>query len=362
MRVINSIWLRQQIRWFLPLVLAIAVKLISLNEVLVERFYSTFFFHYVTMPLRFVMCKVPFSVGDCLYVLIALVFVYQGIVFAKRAWRLVFTLHFYRKWLASIIPNFLWLYIVFNVLWGLNYNRLGVAAQMHIVNQPYTAEQLTKVNCYFLEQMNAQRVLVGDSMVTYPSTDSLFKWCIQAYDTCASRLPFLRSHRLNIKSSLLTKVVSYAGYSGYYNPFTTEAQVNTDLPPFLLPFVCTHELAHQIGYASESEANFIAYLVCSSSSNPYFRYSAFFEMYLTANSQLYQVDYCAARVNTRSYHQWVKKDIQTYKDFIYGKQNRVEPMAKWVYDSYLKANQQTKGIESYDDVIAWIINYHEQYP
>jgi len=38
--------------------------------------------------------------------------------------------------------------------------------------------------------------------------------------------------------------------------------------------VC-HELAHQVGIASESEANFMGYLATTNSDNVYFNYSGY---------------------------------------------------------------------------------------
>ena len=53
--------------------------------------------------------------------------------------------------------------------------------------------------------------------------------------------------------------LSYMGYAGYLNPFTLESQVNSKIPTLNLITTLLHETAHQMGYASEKEANFIAY-------------------------------------------------------------------------------------------------------
>ena len=51
------------------------------------------------------------------------------------------------------------------------------------------------------------------------------------------------------------------GYGGYINPFTNEAQVNAKVPQVRLPSISGHEVGHQIGYASESDTNFIGLTV-----------------------------------------------------------------------------------------------------
>ena len=47
---------------------------------------------------------------------------------------------------------------------------------------------------------------------------------------------------------------NYVGFQGYYNPFTTEAQYNAELPNTYIPFTLSHESAHQLGFAREQEA------------------------------------------------------------------------------------------------------------
>src|SRR5690606_30418424 len=48
-----------------------------------------------------------------------------------------------------------------------------------------------------------------------------------------------------VKASLLSPFMNYLGTSGYFNPFSAESQVNTDMPVYVQPFICSHELAHQ---------------------------------------------------------------------------------------------------------------------
>lgn len=52
------------------------------------------------------------------------------------------------------------------------------------------------------------------------------------------------------------------GIAGIYCPFTGEAIYNPNELSLSLPYLVTHESAHQAGYAREDEANYIAYLAC----------------------------------------------------------------------------------------------------
>ncbi len=70
-------------------------------------------------------------------------------------------------------------------------------------------------------------------------------------------------------------LLSRLGTSGVYSPFTGEPHYNAIMPDADLPFTVAHEMAHQRGFARESEASFVAFLVCTKSSHPYVRYSGY---------------------------------------------------------------------------------------
>ena len=228
---------------------------------------------------------------------------------------------------------------------------------MHLKKANYTNEELKNLLCDVTEQLNLTRNKLGDSNYVYPTEKEIITMSYNAYQNIKIQYPFLLYNNQSVKPSLLTSIVSYAGYSGYYNPFSGEAQVNTDLPKFYMPFVTCHEMAHQLGYASESEASFVGYLAAIHSSKPLFRYSALFELFLVANSELLQRDFWSGILNLKSLNPSVKKDRRIFREFILGRQNNVEPIIKNVYDQYLKANQQKSGINSYNELVGWVMAY-----
>jgi len=67
--------------------------------------------------------------------------------------------------------------------------------------------------------------------------------------------------------------MSIFGLGGAFLAYTGEANVNTAMPEIQQPFVAAHEIAHQMGFAREDEANFIAYLACRVHPDIDFRYS-----------------------------------------------------------------------------------------
>src|SRR5665811_1952947 len=117
-----------------------------------------------------------------------------------------------------------------------------------------------------------------------------FRYSVDAYRVAAGTHPSLMYRFPSVKFSFYGYLADYMGFSGYYNPFTCEAQVNTTIPSFVQPFTTCHEIGHQLGYAKEEEANFCGFLATKSSTDPAFRYSVYVDLYLYSAGALYVLD------------------------------------------------------------------------
>ena len=349
----------RNIKWAILLILVVCVKLVSLFPYYVENYYSTYLYVFFSCFQRILLGAIPFSLGDICYTVFAIYLVNYMVRICMLLYKRKFTFVQFKKGVLIAGKTVLLLYIIFYLFWGLNYTRLGVSAQFGLKNNKYTDAALKDFLCSVVDELNETRKQLGDSNFVYPSDDSIFQMAKTAYSLSMKNTPFLNHHYQSLKSSLYTPIISYLGYSGYYNPFTGEAQVNIDLPKFYMPYVTCHEMAHQLGYASESEASFIGYLVAKQSKNPLFIYSALFELYITANSELIGRDFLSALLNSKSLNSLVRKDLRTYKSYILRSDNNLEPMVKIAYDHYLKANNQQSGINSYNELVGWVIAYRQ---
>ena len=347
--------------WLLPIGLVIIINIISSFPVVVESFYYSRLYPYLSIFQRVIFGRFPFSMGDIGYAIFIVYLISCFIKLSVLIYKKRYTTSILKDQLLGIIKVCLWIYIVFNILWGLNYSRLGIAHQLGLKNTSYTKQELKELICDVIEELNTTRASLGDSNYVYPENSKIFDTAYSAYSHIKTQFPFLVYQHQSVKSSLLSGMVSYAGYSGYYNPFSGEAQVNTDLPKFYIPYVTCHEMAHQIGYASESEASFVGYLAAINSTNNLFRYSALFELFTVANAELFNEDFISAILNIKSLHPLVRRDRRIYRDYILGKQNYVEPVMKTVYDQYLKANKQKSGINSYNELVGWVIDYRRKH-
>jgi hypothetical protein len=148
------------------------------------------------------------------------------------------------------------------------------------------------------------------------------------------------------------------GFGGYLNPFTNEAQVNYKLPMYGFPAVVTHEMAHQMGYGSESECNFIGFLACIKNDDLYFQYAAYSNALRYCLSNIAQKNEATFDQLKKKINRGVLKNYKESEVFWEQYDTIIDKGFHAFYDQYLKANQQQEGIESYSKFVDLLINYY----
>jgi cytochrome b561 len=340
---------------------AILLRLYSADAQRVETGYATGIYPSIAKTLRFLLGWIPFSLGDFVY----------GIFAAWCIWKLIRGVQLvYRKkasWkgfalrLGKIVVFFLLVYIVFNSFWGINYNRKGIAYQLSLKMDKYNLDELKNINWLLLQKVNgAKQQLVNDTLVPLTTT-AMFTKVQEAYASIDSNYPFLDYRRSSLKPSIWGWLGNYVGFAGYYNPFTGEAQVNTTMPKFLQPFTACHEVAHQLGYAKEMEANFVGYLAASNSGDQRFQYSVYLDLFLYSNRNLFGIDSASAKTYAQQLLPEIKTDLKEWREFNRRHKNPVEPVIRWLYGKYLQSNQQPQGVLSYDEVTSFLIAYYKKF-
>lgn len=342
------------------LISSITLHYITLDSSKVEVFYGSHFYDQFSSLLRRATSIFSFSVGDIFYT----------IAFCWLGWKLfrwvrgLFSKNVSSKFIIQGLLSFLIfvaaIYLIFNLMWGINYNRNSVEWKMGLSIERYSSLDLKKIDSILLDSMNSSKEQIVKDVQVGLNQPQLFATAIEAFSTSAKIYPFLQYKNPDIKSSMYGWLGNYAGFTGYYNPFTGEAQVNTTIPAFLQPYIVCHEVAHQIGFSKESEANFIAFIVSKNSKNELLKYSAYLQLYVYANSSLYAYDSSAAKRSREKISAAVKKDIDEWRKFNKSHVNKFEPMTAWVYDLFLKNNQQPQGLLSYEGVVGLLINYYKK--
>ena len=345
----------------LLLLVVIFIRLFSISSINTEHYYSIGIYPYISSFFRSITGWIPFSLGDILYGLVAawlIIKFYKGIK-ALLTKNIDWT--YFLKKSFSIVIKLLIIYVAFNLLWGINYNRQGISEQLGLKIEKYTTQDLKKITTILVQKVNENKILIIKDSAVLKTNKEMFDNSAAAYSIIDKKFSFLQYHTVSVKTSLWSFIGNYIGFSGYYNPFTGEAQVNTRGPRFLLPFVTCHEIAHQIGYAKENEANFVGYLAASSTKDSLLLYSTYMDMFLYANRNLYSADSTSATAFAKQLLPEVKNDLNEMRDFTLRHKNFVEPIIRWVYGKYLQSNQQPNGNLSYDEVTGLMIAYYKKY-
>jgi hypothetical protein len=348
--------------WILLILLTILIKWASWYPEWVEHNYTYGLYPLIARVQRVLFGWLPFSLGDLFYGFLVLIVLYKTFNLVRTIWRRQFNRAYLVAGMQQGIFFFLFVYVFFNLLWGLNYNRQGISRQLELEVKPYEVDELDGLMSRLQDSLNnlARTQNLADRKGLQKKKE-LFSHAEDSYEVLARSYPFLRYQSKSVKPSLFSYLGNYLGFQGYYNPFSGEAQVNTTVPMVVQPFVTTHEIAHQLGYAKENEANFVAFLACEVSPHSFVRYSMYFDMYNYALREMSRRDTSLAGSYYRDLDPLVKKDFEEYRQFYRRHRNPLETAIMWGYGHYLKANNQPAGKDTYNEVVAWLIAYYKKY-
>jgi len=342
-------WKRQLQRWT---ILVLFLALARHTPRFVEQFYASGLYRVIRNIDLFFLRWIPFSVGDLLYLFFPLWWLRElrRNYLKNRSWKTFALLA--SEWSRKII---FWFYL----LWGLNYFRLPLYRQWHMNLQPVSLNRLDTLARREIDSLNRihsrfQGVDTAGFHIPY-DLDKMWGIAAEIYRKNEKFFPRFAESFYVVKPSLLSRPVSYLGVVGYLNPFTHESQVNTRYPKVFLPHVMLHELAHQIGYAYENEAEFIGFIEGIHSDDPYFRYSAHLVALEYLLSEVRKADSTRFEMLKKQLRPGILTDYRKQKEFL--RRYRLPFDASKPYDLYLKVNQQGHGISSYDEMVLYLSAY-----
>lgn len=336
--------------------IALLVYIFGLFPTLVQKYYSTGIYPYISSSIRFISSIFPFAIGDIVYAILISLVIYRIIRFFKKIKSL-------KKEHRIIVPlqvlNFcLILYIIFKLVWGLNYSRPSVSDELGVGNEKYSVKELVLLGDYFVKKTNDLKM--KQTKVPAYTINDLEISSARAYKVMEKRNRLFRYKNPCLKSVLSPYLVSKAGIEGYYAPLTGEANMNMALPDFVKPYVSCHEIAHQLGISYEDEANLLGYLTASNSHDVNYQYSANYEMlrYILFEIRMKSPD--DYKILHDKLSEGVLDDFKTEKEFWRKYNGDMFGYMDAAFDSFLKLNNQPKGIDSYQDIVIWLWNIHKK--
>lgn len=320
----------------------------------IEQFYTNGVYLFISKLLRVIFGWIPFSIGDIIYILLVFIsirFLYV-IIKTKSYFK---SITFYKIGaLLSVI------YFLFQLNWGLNYLRPPLHKRLQLSKISYSEIELENFTKKMVTISNAVHndLVENDSLkVNFKITkDDIRALAPTNFLKLSKIVPKYSYNTTSVKSSIFSLPLTYMGFAGYLNPLTNEAQVNSLIPVSTYPATVSHEIAHQLGIASESEANFIGYLAAVNSDNLYFKYSGYVMALRYCLYDLYNKNLDSYKLLVPTINKGILKDLEENRKFWLSYQNWSEKYFKGFYDSYLKANKQQQGIKSYNQVVGLLIN------
>ena len=282
----------------------------------------------------------------------------------------------FQNYILNILSVLSIAYFLFIVLWGLNYNRLPL--QTTLINNynltfnkdistfKHDSGDLANLYKFLINKANETRksVLEDDKDVMKANSD--YKGIIDraqlGYDNIGHILPQVSGNYAKPKYVLSSNLMCYSGITGIYFPFTGEANVNVAIPDIYIPSTTLHEMAHQRGFASEDEANFLGYLASINHPDIDFNYSGYIlALNHTANA-LYKADYDTYVTITKTISEDVRRDLINNNQFWDKYEGKVDEISNEFNNSYLKANGVKEGTASYGKMVDLLLTYYSLYP
>ena len=324
--------------------------------------FADFFNGTVAAVFRAVLARltnpIPFSLAEMLIFLSPVLFVVLLIACiraARSGWRRAM------RYVLGVLSVAALIYTLFVFTFAAGYHATSLDQKLGLADEPVSAEQLERTAQILArraeETLDEITFLHGGASVMPYTYDELSQKLMEAYDRVTEEYPFMQKLDSRVKPLAVSPVMTYTHISGVYTMFTGEANLNINYPDYVIAYTAAHELAHQRGIARENEANFVAFLVCTASEDPYIRYSGYLNMYEYVSSALYSASRDRYKAVAQSLDVRLRYEMLAYNEFFKPyRKTVVSEVSDAVNNTYLVL-QGTEGTKSYGMVVDLAVSY-----
>ena len=273
-------------------------------------------------------------------------------------------------WSGWVLAGVSLVYLTHTLLFGLNYHAGPLAADIRMEVAQYTLDELKEATIYYRDQANTFADLVKrdeQGNVQFAEFEILADQAGEGfrYLTYERSFSVFAGSTLPVKKLGLADMYTSMGITGFTAGITGEAAVNPQIPDVALPFTMAHEMAHRMCIANERDANFAAFLVCSSHTSLEYQYSAYFNAYRYCYNALANISTQASATVTSEVSSGVgvllQRDLAYYNTFFNShKDAAATQLADTVNDTYLRTSGDKAGLASYGQVCDLLVNWHIQ--
>ncbi len=334
---------------------SLLIHIISRSSAAFSDFLTFGISSFIRATLSGITSLLPFSLAETIIIMLPILLVYVFYLVLRRKepdTRIV-------KVLVIILCV---MYTLFVFSFAPAYSTTTADRLFEIDAKPISAEELYETAEILADEINA---IVDDIDFEYSSfsrmnydLDTLSKKLVQAYDELKKRYSFIKNYNSRLKPIALSKPMTHTHISGVYTYYTGETNINTNFPDYTIPYTSAHEMAHARGFAREKEANFVAFLVCEASDDPYVKYSGKLSMLEYITNALYSAD---PELYTDIFYNLdicVRCELASFGEFFEEyKDSTASEISGTVNDIYLKSQGQSEGEKSYGLVVDLAVSY-----
>ena len=262
--------------------------------------------------------------------------------------------------LQRLLAFALLVYALFSLLWGVYYYGDDFITVSGLESRKISTQQLETVTEYFADMAGRYSHIVprDENGVYTADREYILDRSPEVYKNIEKELPALSGEPLRAKPFHFSKILSYTDFTGFFFPFTAEANVNMDFPPSLFPATVAHELAHQRGVSREQDANFCAVISSLSFGDPDYIYSAALLAYTHLGNALHGADYEAWEKIYMTLDENVLRDFAANREYWQRFEGPARRTMNTVYDGFLKSYDQKLGLKSYGACVDLLVNYY----
>lgn len=326
----------------------------------VERIYSTGLYPILAKGVGKITGWIPFAVGEIL-IFILIFIVIMALLFAIIKPNIVF------KNLGRLVHIVIRVvgmaYVLFYFIWGFNYYRQDYTSIAGMDEEISSIQDLEDLTLYTIAKANKVRATLDeDEEGVFLIKDDFKDLAVKAKEGFEDYYvgdKYLGGNYGTAKPLKISKWMSYTGITGIYLPYTSEANVNIDIPHTNIPATTCHEMAHQRGFAREDEANFIAYIASINNPHPEFEYSGHYLALQYLLSDIRKRDLGIYDKVIMEISDPIRRDMNNEYYYWKGKESKAEEVVTTMNDNYLKANNQGAGVQSYNGVVKLLLRHYQ---
>ncbi|MBQ2061075.1 MAG: DUF3810 domain-containing protein [Oscillospiraceae bacterium] len=251
-------------------------------------------------------------------------------------------------------------YAGFCLLWGVNYHTDSFQDRSGIVARQGTVAELRDLTRRFAAELAeaADGVPRDENGIFSADRRAVLAAAPAVMADAFDEFPTLRNDDVAPKAFVNSLAMTAMDFTGFYFPYTGEANLNMDSPGAFLPATAIHEMAHQRQIASEQECNFVAIAVCCRSDDPLFRYSGLLMGYTHLANALYGNDLEACREIAAGLPDTVRSDLRANNEYWDSHHTSFTDASQKVYDAFIKTNGDPNGVKSYGMVVDMLLAYY----